>query len=182
MVERLHRRQAELDAERRISALPPQLKGAALVIPAGLLARRLPPAGPAPEAFAESATARAAIEAAAMEAVMAAETRLGHAPRDVSADKKGWDIESRDGATGHLRFLEVKGRHVDGDVVILTKNEVLAALNAPEAFILAIVRIADGGARDPVYIRHPPFREPGFGECHVALKIADLLSLGASPA
>ena len=37
LVERLHKRQAELDRERQISALPPVLKGAALVIPAGLL-------------------------------------------------------------------------------------------------------------------------------------------------
>jgi len=181
MVERLHRRQAELDAERRISALPPQLKGAVLVIPAGFLHAQMATAGPAPEAFAQNAAARAEIEAAAMAAVMAAETRLGHAPRDVSAEKKGWDIESRDGTTGHLRFLEVKGRHEDGDVVILTKNEILAALNAPEAFILAIVRVAGDSVREPVYIRRPPFREPGFAESHVALKVADLLSLGASP-
>jgi SNF2 family DNA or RNA helicase len=37
LVERLHRRQGELDRERQISAVPPVLKGAALVIPAGLL-------------------------------------------------------------------------------------------------------------------------------------------------
>ena len=37
LVERLHQRQAELDRERQISALPPVLKGAALVIPGGLL-------------------------------------------------------------------------------------------------------------------------------------------------
>ena len=109
MVERLHRRQAELDAERRISALPPQLKGAVLVVPAGLVHERMPQlTGPAPEVFTESAAARAAIEATAMAAVMAAEARLGHTPRDVSAEKKGWDVESRDGATGHLRFIEVR--------------------------------------------------------------------------
>ena len=181
MVERLHRRQAELDTERRISALPPQLKGAVLVIPAGLMGSRLPASDGAPPAFADNAPARAAVEKEAMAAVMAAEIRLGHAPRDVSAEKKGWDIESRDGTTGHLRFLEVKGRHEDGDVVILTKNEVLAALTAPEAFILAIVRIAADGAREPVYIRRPPFREPGFAESHVALKVTQLLPLGNPP-
>ncbi len=40
LVERLHKRQGELDRERQISALPPVLKGAALVIPAGLLKAR----------------------------------------------------------------------------------------------------------------------------------------------
>src|SRR5207237_10253767 len=37
LVERLHARQQELDRERQITALPPVLKGAAFVIPAGLL-------------------------------------------------------------------------------------------------------------------------------------------------
>ena len=44
LVERLHRRQSELDRERQISALPPVLKGAALVIPGGLLKAKAPPA------------------------------------------------------------------------------------------------------------------------------------------
>ena len=44
---------------------------------------------------------------------MAAERVLGNEPRDVSAEKKGYDIESRDPRAGHLRFIEVKGRHAD---------------------------------------------------------------------
>ena len=48
---------------------------------------------------------------------------LGNEPRDVSAEKKGYDIESRDPRAGHLRFIEVKGRHADGRDVIVTKNE-----------------------------------------------------------
>ena len=36
LVERLHKRQGELDGERQITALPPVLKGAALIIPKGL--------------------------------------------------------------------------------------------------------------------------------------------------
>lgn len=182
LVERLHKRQAELDKERQVSALPPVLKGAALIIPAGLLRARMPqPVKVGVSAFAEDPIKRAESELKAMAAVIAAETALGHLPRDVSAEKKGWDVESRDGRTGHLRFIEVKGRHEDADTVILTKNEVLAALNSPEAFILAIVRIAVGYVHEPVYIRRPPFREPGFAESHVALKIVDLLSLGKPP-
>ncbi len=82
-----------------------------------------------------------------MAAVMAAERALGNNPRDVSAEKKGWDIESRDPRAGRLRFIEVKGRQADGREVILTKNEILASLNAPEAFILAIVQVEAGFAR-----------------------------------
>ena len=66
---------------------------------------------------------------------------MGNEPRDVSAEKKGWDIESRDPRAGHLRFIEVKGRHADARDVIITKNEILASLNAPDAFILALVQV-----------------------------------------
>ena len=143
LVERLHKRQGELDRERQISALPPVLKGAALVIPAGLLKARATEASSRqakPDGFAEDPVARAMIEKLAMDAVMAAERLLGNEPRDVSAENKGYDVESRDPRAGHLRFIEVKGRHADGRDVIVTKNEILASLNAREAFVLAIVR------------------------------------------
>lgn len=180
LAERLQRRQAELDAERQISALPPVLRGAALVIPGGLL-RQKEATQPDPAGFAEDPIARAEIERLAMEAVMAAERVLGHLPRDVSAEKKGWDVESRDAATGHLRFIEVKGRHADGRDVILTKNEILAALNAADAFILAIVQIDAGFAREPVYVRRFIGREPGFAETAVVFDIAQLMNKGTSP-
>jgi hypothetical protein len=116
-----------------------------------------------------------------MEAVMAAERALGHEPRDVSAEKKGWDIESRDGATGHLRFIEVKGRRADADVIMLTKNELLAALNAPDAFILAIVQVEGGFAREPVYVRRFFQHELGFAQTVVGFNLAELLTLGGQP-
>src|SRR5262249_40737787 len=87
LVERLHKRQAELDRERQISALPPVLKGAALVVPVGLLRKTqgdvVAPAQE-PDAFSDDPAARALIEKLAMDAVMAAERALGNEPRDVS--------------------------------------------------------------------------------------------------
>jgi SNF2 family DNA or RNA helicase len=183
LVERLHRRQTELDRERQISAVPPVLKGAALVIPAGLLKARTveAPAAVKPDGFSEDPIARAETERLAMEAVFAAERALGHVPRDVSAEKKGWDIESRNLKAGHLRFIEVKGRQAEGREVILTKNEILASLNAAEAFILAIVQVDGGFAREPVYVRRFFNRELGFAETAVVFNLGDLLTLGATP-
>ncbi|MBY5549638.1 DUF3883 domain-containing protein [Rhizobium leguminosarum] len=182
LAERLHRRQSELDRERQISALPPVLKGAALVIPGGLLREKAPPVPTTkPTGFVEDPILRAESERMAMEAVFAAERALGHEPQDVSAEKKGWDIESRDVKTGHLRFIEVKGRHADGRDVILTKNEILASLNVAEAFILAIVQIDSGFVREPVYIRRFFNRELGFAETAVVFNVGDLLSIGSGP-
>ena len=186
LVDRLQKRQAELALERQVSALPPVLRGAALVVPAGLLRQRLPAAASAcarsaAPGFAEDSASRAEVERLAMEAVMAAETRLGNQPRDVSAAKRGWDVESHDPRSGHLRFIEVKGRHVDGDVIMLTKNELLASLNSPEAFILAIVLVEAGFAREPAYVRRFFQRELGFAETAVAFNVGDLLSIAGRP-
>ena len=183
LVERLHRRQADLERERQITALPPVLKGAVLVVPGGLVQPLdvAPPIG-VPPGFSEDPIARAEIERLAMLAVMDHERSLGHAPRDVSAEKKGWDIESHDCHTGSLRFVEVKGRHVDGRDVIVTKNEILASLNAPDAFHLALVQVDSGFARPPVYVQRFFRRELGFAETAVVFNIRDLLSLAEEAA
>ena len=112
-----------------------------------------------------------------MAAVMAHERALGHSPVDVSAQKKGWDIESRDASTGHLRLIEVKGRHADARDVIVTKNEILASLNAPDTFHLALVSVDRGFAHQPVYVQRFFKRELGFGETAVVFSIDKLLSM-----
>ncbi len=117
-----------------------------------------------------------------MESVMAAEQALGNEPRDVSASKKGWDIESRDPRAGHLRFIEVKGRHAEARDLIIAKNEILASLNAPEAFFLALVSVDAGFAHAPVYVQRFFQRELGFAETAVVFNLADLLSLSAAAA
>jgi hypothetical protein len=183
LVERLHKRQAELDRERQITALPPVLKGAALIIPKGLLDARAAPAESTKfTGLSEDPAARDAVEQLAMEAVMAAERALGNMPRDVSAEKKGWDIESRNPRAGHLRFIEVKGRHVDGRDVIVTRNEILASLNAPDAFFLALVRVDSGFAHEPIYIQNFFRRELGFAETAVVFDIKQLMQFATSTA
>lgn len=117
-----------------------------------------------------------------MDAVMAAEHALGYIPRDVSAAKCGYDIESAAPEDGRLRFIEVKGRIADADTVTVTKNEILTALNQPEQFILAIVQVDEGRARPPRYVRLPFKREPDFGVTSVNYKLQDLLDRGENPA
>jgi hypothetical protein len=155
---RLERRWRELDEEAQLSQRPPVIVGSALIVPAGLL-RHL--ANGAPKAEPPKDTAQ--VERLAMEAVMKLERALGFKPRDVSAEKVGYDIESRDPQGGPLRFIEVKGRVRGADTVTVTKNEILTALNKPEQFILAIV-LVDGGATT-IYYRLEPFaKEPDFDE------------------
>lgn len=182
LAERLHQRQTELDLERQISALPPRLRGVVLVVPKGLLDRLNPTQLEEADGFSEDSASRAEIERLAMDCVMAAERTLGNDPTDVSMHNRGWDIESFDPRTGSLRFIEVKGRHHEARDIIVTKNELLASLNAPGAFILALVLVEAGFAREPIYIRRFFTRELGFAETASVLNIADLLSMGAIPA
>ena len=70
----------------------------------------------------------------------------------------------------------MKGRHADGRDVIVTKNEILASLNAPEAFYLAIVRVEDGFAHEPVYVQQFFKRELGFAETAIVFNIEDLIA------
>ena len=116
-----------------------------------------------------------------MAAVMAAERTLGHAPRDVSAERIGYDIESREDGAGRLRFIEVKGRAEGADTVTVTRNEILTALNKPDAFILAVVEVANGVAGEPRYVRDPFVREPDFGATSVTYNLAELLAEAAAP-
>jgi len=167
---RLKKRLADLELERQVSALPPVVVGAALVIPEGLLKHL----GGATHQDAE-AIETARIEKLAMDAVMAAERAMGNKPRDVSAERCGYDIESRT-ADGHrLRFIEVKGRHRDAKTITVTRNEVLTALNKPDDFSLALVFVAGEEAAEPLYLGRPFLREPDFGVTSVTYSLHDLL-------
>ena len=117
-----------------------------------------------------------------MNAVMELERKLGNDPRDVSAENCGYDIESTDGNTGRLRFLEVKGRIFGADTVTVTRNEVVTGINSRENYFLVIVQInEDDTIHDPVYVREPFDREPDFDAASLNYKIKKLLDKGGSP-
>ncbi|NBD33763.1 MAG: DUF3883 domain-containing protein [Cyanobacteria bacterium] len=183
---RLEKRLSELEQERKLSPLPPVVVGGALVVPIGAIQRLQAKRDATPPNFARE-TQR--VEQLAMEAVMKAETALGYQPRDVSDQNCGYDIESLNPETGHLRFLEVKGRIEGADTVTVTKNEILTALNKPDNYILALVQVptdesfSDGNAfavREATghyqvagedclvcYVEKPFQREPDWGASSV---------------
>jgi hypothetical protein len=172
LAERLKRRKEELELERQISASPPVIIGRALVVPSGLLlGDRVPP---------ELLDTRIT-EQIALRAVIEQEIALGNDPKDVSAHKLGYDIESRDGRTSAMRFIEVKGRRAGADTVTITRNEILTALNTPERFILALVEVEGQRARSPRYVRQPFGREPDFNVTSVNYDLHDLLAMSEEP-
>jgi SNF2 family DNA or RNA helicase len=177
---RLQRRMEELEQERHIAAQPPLVLGGALIVPNGLLLR-LQGQALSPEA-ALFARQRKAVEMAAMQAAMDKERELGFDPVDVSAKDLGWDIESRIPGTGKLRFIEVKGRVEGATTVTITKNEILAGLNKPDDYFLAVVEVEFEGetaqGKRLHSIKNPFRREPDFAVTSVNYEIKGLLLEG----
>jgi superfamily II DNA or RNA helicase len=173
---RLQNRLDVLKQERNISAQAPILIGGAIIIPQGLL-DKLRGEESASDADALFGKNRKAIELAAMEAVMNQELKEGYQPIDVSKENLGWDIESNVGE-GRIRFIEVKGRNPDATTVTLSKNEILAGLNKPDDYFLAIAKVDVDGDKTKVlelrYTKSPFHREPDFAAIGVNYKIAEL--------
>ena len=175
LASRMQKRLAELETEKLISPAPPVVVGGALVLPGGLLRQLV--GTPQPALFCQGD--KRAIELAAMNAVMQLEQAFGYLPRDVSAQKVGYDVEStippqlRSGEAC-LRFIEVKGRAKGAQTVTVSKNEILTGLNKPEEFLLAIVEV-DGAHTHTVYLKRPFHNPPDFTATSVNFDIRDLV-------
>ncbi len=200
---RLDKRMTELEQERHLSALPPNVVGGAIVVPlslvialenaiaSGAIRWSSSPQSPDAEEIASSQSAllamtasqadRERIDQLAMRAVMDAERALGNNPRAMPHSNPGYDIESEDGTTGRLRFIEVKGKGLHEDTVTISRTQIMTAFNKPDDFILAIVRVEGETAHEPRYIRKPFTREPDFGVVSVNYALNELFDRAANP-
>lgn len=168
-------RLAQLEREKAMRPAPPRVLGGALVVPTGMLAGDAAPDG-------STAAGRREVELAGMRTVMTIERELGFEPRDRSADNCGYDIESAvpDSARGSgcaLRMIEVKGRAAGSTTVTVSHNEVMCALNRPDAFILALVEV-DGDVTRTTYIKRPFTNPPDYTVASTNYDIARLKEAG----
>ncbi|WP_377480068.1 MAG: helicase-related protein [Microcoleus anatoxicus] len=173
---RREKRLAELEQERNISAKSPVVLGGALIVPVALIQHLKGEIQQTPGNFAEE---KQQVEKLAMEAVMAAERKQGFEPSDVSADKCGYDIESRIPGTNRLRFIEVKGRIRGASTVTVTKNEIITALNKPDSYILALVEVSEStqlSLNDCTlrYVQRPFQQKPDFAVTSVNYNWSEL--------
>ena len=180
---RLDNRKKELQAMRHVVKGTPVVLGAALIVPAGLMAklRGDEPVDSAAATFAADAAARSRVEQVAMRAVQKAEEARGCRVVDVSTAKCGWDLSSYppaiDGKQPEPRHIEVKGRIKGASTVTITRNEMLYAFNQGDKFVLAIALVGENEAIDgPHYIRNPFDREPGWGVASINFNLGDLLA------
>lgn len=187
LAERQKRREDQLGLERHISSQPPRIRGGMVVIPRGVLERRLGAAeaaktSPVPPTFAADPEARSRVELCAMDAVLAIERKLGNVPSDVSAQKIGYDIASYVTSSKHLRFIEVKGRVAGATSVFITRQEIITSLHEPDKFILAVVEVEEGVAREPRYIRGAlSEHEPTFEQTGIMFDLGKLMARAGTP-
>jgi len=142
----LDRRMAEFDAQESIQPNPPRVYALAVVVPQGRLDRV---AGRPPIDTTD-------VERRAMDAVLAAERRLGRRPEAMTPNNPGYDICS-EGPTNQFIFIEVKGRVAGARTFRATNQEVIHAQNSGGNYRLALVEVSpDGPAHDVVrYVAHP---------------------------
>ncbi|MGB5694294.1 MAG: DUF3883 domain-containing protein, partial [Polyangiales bacterium] len=102
------------------------------------------------------------VERRAIEAVLAAEERLGWHAVDLNEEHRnhpGYDVRSRrpgrDHEPGGMKFIEVKGRIAGAPTVTVSRNEILTGLNDPDHFVLALVEVAPNGTDTVRYLRDP---------------------------
>lgn len=147
---RLNNRKEELKKEKQIIAHLPVLKGKALILPKGLLDQL-----DRDQFLTSSFDNKKIIEKIAMDTVIEMEKKLGFCPKDVSSLKCGYDIESINFENpNQLRKIEVKGRKKGASTITISKNEILAGLNNPENFILALVEV-EGTKTRTTYLSSP---------------------------
>ena len=157
---RLQKRLQELEQERHLLPQQPFVIGGALIVPRGLIQRLQ---GDNQTNFTNLAKEKASLEKQAIAAVIAAERRQGFEPKDVSADRCGYDIESRISDGGKLRFIKVKIRIDNASTVAVSRNEIITGLNKPDSFILALVEVVESAQLSNYnirYIRRPFHRYP----------------------
>lgn len=119
-----------------MNALPPRVVCAALVLPGAAI--------PQVGELTADPMARKAVERRGVEAVLAAERALGREPKEQASNNPGFDVLSTSLGNPSIR-IEVKARIAGSDTFIITRTEVLLALNAAPHHRLALVSVHPDG-------------------------------------
>jgi hypothetical protein len=178
---RLDARRRELTEMKELKVRPPEILGAALVVPESFLG------GESVQQVSVDADARRQVELIAMNAVSKDFANRGYVVRDVSALKCGWDITADQIAIVDGRevvkktlHIEVKGRVQGSDTVTITHNEIMSSFNQGDKFVLAIVLVDGGTSSGPYYVQKPWDKEPAPDDVSINKSLAKLLERASS--
>ena len=176
---RLARRRLELDLEGDLHNSPPNVVGAAIVVPQGLI-DQLRGTPPDPEDLAD----KMETDRRAVAAVLEAERSLGRIPEAQAHSNPGYDVLSIDPETGDHYFIEVKGHLPRTAEIHISAQQINKAKSLPDNWRLAVVSVPDSTAESPT-VRYlvEPFSDytPHFAQTGVPLNVAALLKDAQDP-
>ncbi len=178
---RLTRRRLELDKELDLHDHLANVVGAAIIIPQGLLDSM---SGSGDAEGDQDAAVKAETDRRAVAAVMQAERALGREPEEMEHNNPGYDVLSRDPATGRLYFIEVKGHLPDTKEIHVSARQVIQAKNNRKHWRLAVVAVPSEVDGEPeVRYLADPFRGVTLhaAQPSLPLKVSKLLSRSSPP-
>jgi len=155
---RLRDRLDVIDRQLQMSAKPPRLEAAALVLPIDMVEGDIP--ADAPIHAKETKT----VERRGVDLVMVQERKLGRNPVEQSFNNEGFDILSGlpDGSRIHI---EVKARIEGAKDFFISHSEVLTGKNTAPRYRLALVKVSQAGpAHDEVRYLDDPFATTYLGD------------------
>jgi len=147
---RLVHRLELLERRAQVSAKPPRVVSAALVLPLELVDSDLPADVPM------HAKETKEVERRGVEAVLAVERIMGRDPEEQAFNNPGFDILSTADSGDTIR-IEVKARIEGAEDFFITHNEVLVGKNSAPNYRLALVRVSTVGPEEDelVYVLDP---------------------------
>lgn len=152
--ERLNAKREDIECQLDINAPGPEVCGVAIVIPKCVLPQSTDE-NAIDKHFTLSHATRKKVDEKAIRAVMSREVALGRVPKEISNSNSGYDIESTDQRTNRLLFIGVKGRNANAPTISMTKNEIMTAYNAKDAYTLAVILIDEDTTVEQVYLQNP---------------------------
>lgn len=153
MSQRMERRLESIARQEQMSAKPPRIVSAAMVLPVEMISEE--------DETAEISPLRAkdtkAVERRGVELTLASEKRLGRIPEEQPFNNPGFDILSRVEGEPPIR-IEVKARIEGAKDFYVTHNEVMTGLNASPRYRLALIKVSpEGPEHDEIRYLDNPF-------------------------
>ena len=176
---RLARRRLELSQEDDLHNNPPTIVAAAVVVPQGLLDKLAGRTVVSTDPAIKAETDRRAVAA-----VMKAELALGRVPEEQPHSNPGYDVLSKDPATGVYYFIEVKGHLPSTEQISVSRRQVGKAHNNAQRWRLAVVSVPEDPNTEPeVHYLIEPFNNVSLhpAQTSVPLNVTELLAYAGLP-
>jgi superfamily II DNA or RNA helicase len=178
------RKKARLDQiarEKMLLTKPVKVVSVALIVPQDSV---LEASTPGPVISPKDQEAILRVERRAVDLTLSVEKSFGVAAQEMPRNNKGYDVETHRPEIGKT-FIEVKGRADGAKDFLITESEFSFGQTQGMAFILALVKVADGddASKDEIRYVYDPFngQPPVWGVRALVLDLEKYWNMGQDP-